>query len=377
MSLSDEIKDNRTKIHTDGYSMSVGELLSLYRDQELDVHPEFQRFFRWTATQKSRLIESILLGIPVPGIFVSQRENGVWEVVDGLQRLSTLFELTGVLRNSDGATRPPLVLEGTEYLPSLAGLTWDGKEDGTRRLDDEARLLIKRAKFDVKILKRESDVKAKYELFQRLNTGGTFLSDQELRNCIAIMIDRSFYKWMSELAVFNEFQGCIAMSDEALLQRQDQELVVRFLALRRRYDRDLRIDGDLGDFLNKEVARMAEDPTFNRDEERRVFEKTFTTLWQSMQDESFRRYDANRDRFVGKFLISAYEAIAIGLGSCIVLNEAYSQKNPREVAISIWQDPDFLNSIGAGANLRARIPATIGAGRKHFAKGDPDEVATC
>jgi hypothetical protein len=71
MALQDEILSQSVQIKTDSYAMSIGELLNLYRDQELDVHPEFQRVFRWTDIQKSRLIESILLGIPIPPIFVA------------------------------------------------------------------------------------------------------------------------------------------------------------------------------------------------------------------------------------------------------------------------------------------------------------------
>ena len=57
--------------------MSIGEIISLYKENEMDIHPEFQRFFRWTIEQKSRLIESILLGIPIPSVFVAQREDGI------------------------------------------------------------------------------------------------------------------------------------------------------------------------------------------------------------------------------------------------------------------------------------------------------------
>jgi hypothetical protein len=90
--LQEEIDKSRAIIRTDGYSMSIGEWISLYERSEIDIHPEFQRFFRWSPKQKSRLIESILLGIPIPQIFVAQREDGVWDVVDGLQRLSTIYQ---------------------------------------------------------------------------------------------------------------------------------------------------------------------------------------------------------------------------------------------------------------------------------------------
>ena len=98
MALQDEIIFKKKDISTDGYPMSIGELINLYKDGELDIHPEFQRFFRWTPTQRTKLIESILLGIPIPSIFVSQRKDGVWDVVDGLQRLSTIFEFIGILK---------------------------------------------------------------------------------------------------------------------------------------------------------------------------------------------------------------------------------------------------------------------------------------
>jgi uncharacterized protein with ParB-like and HNH nuclease domain len=85
-----------------GYSVSIGEWISIYEKDELDIHPEFQRFFRWSNRQKSRLIESILLGLPIPQIFVAQRPDGIWDVVDGLQRLSTIYQFVGILKNEEG-----------------------------------------------------------------------------------------------------------------------------------------------------------------------------------------------------------------------------------------------------------------------------------
>lgn len=83
-SLSERIKSLKKEIATDSYSMSIGELINIYSDHEIDIHPKFQRLFRWTPYQKTRFIESIMLNIPIPPIFVSQNENGVWDVVDGV-----------------------------------------------------------------------------------------------------------------------------------------------------------------------------------------------------------------------------------------------------------------------------------------------------
>lgn len=104
MGLQEELEKMRPEIRTDDYSMSIGEWISLYENDEIDIHPEFQRFFRWSKTQKVRFIDSILLGIPIPPIFVAQRQDGVWDVIDGLQRLSTIYQLVGILKDEGRKT---------------------------------------------------------------------------------------------------------------------------------------------------------------------------------------------------------------------------------------------------------------------------------
>ena len=125
MGLKEEINDKRKEIVVDSYPMSIGEMMNLYKDGELDVHPEFQRFFRWEEEQKTKLIESILLGIPIPPIFVSQKTNGKWDVIDGQQRLSTILQFLQVLKREDDSMYEPLILSGTKFLPSLDGVRWD------------------------------------------------------------------------------------------------------------------------------------------------------------------------------------------------------------------------------------------------------------
>jgi uncharacterized protein with ParB-like and HNH nuclease domain len=159
-------------MRTDGYGMSVGEWISLYEQGELDMHPEFQRIYRWGDWQKSRFIESLLLGIPIPPIFVSQRKDGVWDVVDGLQRLSTIFQFVGILKDENNKRQAPLVLKKTKYLPLLEDIVWDStflkrsadapaqtplieeekQENREKALTPAQRLLIKRAKISVSIL---------------------------------------------------------------------------------------------------------------------------------------------------------------------------------------------------------------------------------
>ena len=130
MPLQEEIDTTRQEIRTDGYSMSIGEWISLYEKNEIDIHPDFQRFFRWSEYQKSTFIESILLGIPIPPIFVSQRDDGIWDVIDGLQRLSTIYEFVGIFKPDNQHESTSLIaLQETTYLPSLKGKKWDDPND--------------------------------------------------------------------------------------------------------------------------------------------------------------------------------------------------------------------------------------------------------
>src|SRR5690349_20800470 len=129
--LDEEIGQHRSEIRTTQWSVSIGEIFSLYEKGQLEINPAFQRFFRWSDTQKTYLVESILLGLPIPPLFFAQAETGVLEVVDGVQRLSTLLQLRGILRSPvDGdlqnlRVREPLVMEPGQYLQHLNGLVWD------------------------------------------------------------------------------------------------------------------------------------------------------------------------------------------------------------------------------------------------------------
>ena len=119
----DEYLDiNSKKYIQDKYSMSLRELTTMYQNSEINLIPIYQRLFRWTGEQASKLIESILLGIPLPPIFVSVR-NGKWEVIDGVQRISSILWFYGKL--SDEKHKKPLTLSNLEILKELNGKTYN------------------------------------------------------------------------------------------------------------------------------------------------------------------------------------------------------------------------------------------------------------
>ncbi len=178
--LTEEIAKAQRLVRTDAYQMSVGEIVTMYDNREIIIDPEFQRLFRWDIGQKSKLIESLLLGIPLPSIFVFEKADGTWELIDGLQRISTILEFMGRLRTPQGNLQPPSILEATKYLPSLHNAVWETSENvpdvpaqDQKPIGKAEQLSVRRGRLGVEILKRPSDDQTKFDLFQRLNAGGS------------------------------------------------------------------------------------------------------------------------------------------------------------------------------------------------------------
>jgi len=366
MSLEEQVKDRARKIHAESYPMSIGEIISLYKEDEIDIHPEFQRLFRWSDTQKSKLIESLLLGIPIPPIFVSQRDDGIWDVVDGTQRLSTILEFIGVLKDQEGRALPALTLEETEYLPELASATWDGLNAFTNPM----KLDFKRKKLDFQIIKRESDPNTKYDLFQRLNTLGTRLSDQEIRNCLLVMINNTFYQWLQILSNDENFVNCLSFSENQMEQKYDMEIAVRFLVFHSINDNFI-LNKDISDFITDKIKEFAsQEMTWPK--LKNTFEVTFKDLNEALGEDCFKKYDSTAGKFKGKFILSAFEVLALGLGFHIQQNRSFTitADKIKEVAKQLWNNTDFISNSGSGSNAKGRLPKMIKIGRGLFVNGN-------
>lgn len=363
--LQEQIDHERKTIKTDAYPISVGELSSLYKENELDIHPEFQRFYRWDDERKSKFIESMLLGIPIPSIFVSQTKEGTWDVVDGLQRLSTIFQFMGILRDEKDVIVAPLVLTRTKYLPAMDGMQWE--EHGSEScISDAQRLFIKRAKLDVKIILRESDEKTKFELFQRLNTGGAELSEQEIRNAMLVAANAPFFAWLKNLAGFEPFRDCTALSDRPLEEQFNLELVLRFLVFRCMPSAQLKSVGDLGDFLTEQMMEFSAKFDEKKNAESDAFKKTFAYLAATVGPDAFRKFDGVRSRFSGGFLISGFEVVACGIGHGVYNAINLEKEDLLKRIKSFWADKTFVDATGSGIRASTRIPKTIHIGRKLF-----------
>ena len=355
MTLIEEVQDARQKVVTDGYEMSLGEIINLHKDKELVIDPIYQRLFRWDDQRKTRFIESLLLGIPIPPIFVFQGDNGVWELIDGLQRISTVLQFTGDLTGKRADDLGPLVLNGTRYLPSLDGKRWNSSgEDTEDGLGNRLQIDIKRARIRVEILKSESSETAKFELFQRLNTGGVGLSEQEVRNCILVSINKEFYEWLIRLSEYPSFKKITRQTETALDREVGTELALRFLAFRLvPYRNGLGVH----EYLDDALERLASKGVVDMESEYEIFTKTFDYLKASLNDSAFQKWDGKK--FTGKFLMSLFEVVSTGVAKNLDALDAMTKNERNEyldAKVKALQDNDVYSKYsGAGVTGTTRI----------------------
>lgn len=361
--LDNQILSRAKDAHTESYSMSIGEIKNLYEEGELDLHPEFQRFFRWTDEQKFKLIESILLGIPLPSFFVFQRNDGIWDIVDGLQRLSTIFEFMGILKNEENELVKPLIMGGTKYLPALDKRSW-GSEDSETMISDTIKRDFKRKKLDFNIILKQSDDSTKYDLFERLNTGGSSASSQEVRNAILIRENKKVFKILDELASNSDFTETTNLSDTLLEERFDLELITRFIIFK---DIELAVlnKTTAADYLTDELIRRAVDKNYDWEREINVFNSTFSIIKKTVDENAFKKYNVKKKKYEGGFVVSAFEVVAMGIAYNI---EKIDQQTIATKLPNLWESKDNGTIKWAGRNTTNRLLKTLQFGRTLFSK---------
>ncbi len=340
-----ELEQERKNIKTDSYRMSIGEIINLFKEGDMKLDPAFQRLFRWTNEQKSKFIESILLGIPIPEIFVSQDTEGKWTIVDGVQRISTILQLRGVLPNKD-----PLKMTSTKYLPALENLTWAD-------LPSEVQRIFKRAKLGINIILTENSIQAQYELFQRLNTGGLHLEPQEIRNCLIIMIKEEFYNKINALKDHTSFKNTLQLTEKKYEEEYHMELILRYLiAVYNNVDYQSYTMSSihLREFLDKETIALIENDDFNLDAAIEKFKEVFDWLDDKLGDTAFKRYDSAKDQFSGAFSNAAFEAITTGVTINFDKLKA-SESDFKSKVKGMLRSNTFLENIQHGVKSQKRF----------------------
>lgn len=348
--LEQQIADERARLSTDRMDISFGELMNMYKTGELIIRPEYQRLFRWTGFQKTSLIESILLGIPIPPVFVSEDENGIWELVDGLQRVSTIISFFGDLDEKLLVTNEePDIEEDNEnnvnkWMLESGSLVEELEGFNVDTLPKKYVINIKRAVCRVEILRGESNTAMKYELFKRLNSGGSKLTPQEIRNAIYRGIDPKINILIEELSKDENFKKLVCLSSQKRQELYDQELILRFIAFLNNVDR---INSNTEKYLDKFMEKAVKDKKFDTKSYRNLFVKVLKILKEAGDENVFRN---KRNAFVPAY----YEGIMIGIAQNV---EKY-ESNPAYVLKKIYQlkdDVDFKKYSGSASNSKNRI----------------------
>jgi len=286
-----------------------------YKSEEILI-PSFQRRFVWTLSQASALIESFLLGLPVPSVFFyKEEESQKLIVIDGQQRLKTIF---GYFDNKFPDTNKPFYLKGVDK-------KWMGKSFNDLSAPDKRRFKdsVLRA-----IIVEQLDPKDKtsiFHIFKRLNTGGTVLNAQEIRNCI---YDGDFNRSLHELNEMKEWREIIALP-RADNRMRDVELILRFLALKEEYKK---YKSPMKEFLNIFMVKYRNDKD-KVQEFKNIFNRTVTEI------------NSKLDRYPFRIKAGVHAAVLDSIMVAFALNLDRIPSNIRERHRQLLEDNEYIECI--------------------------------
>lgn len=274
----DEIPTEVRRISTQAYDKSVADLIRMMEDGDIGLNPEYQRNYVWDNKRASLLIESIILNVPIPVIYVSQEEDDTWTVIDGLQRLNSLkrffdrdFKLTGL-----------------EILADL-------NRSDIRSLNPKALRILKNGLIRVIMISHDSHPEIKYDVFMRLNKGAVKLTEQELRNCL---YRGSLNECLKNLAHNEQFLTLLNLSSPHK-RMMDCELILRFLAIQGNWSTDTwkveSYKGRMKTFLNEFIQRNQNVNQEQIQQYTDLFNTTINKVLAVMGEKAFRRINADGD----------------------------------------------------------------------------------
>ncbi|MGW6625707.1 DUF262 domain-containing protein [Nocardia sp. NPDC055002] len=344
--------------------ITLGEVATMYSSNELNILPEFQRLHRWSLEKKSNFVESILIGIPVPSVFVYETDLGTWELVDGLQRISTILEFMGLLRDVDNpGTLKRSIMASTKYLPSLKDVVWEARGPGEITLQKPLQLFFRRARLDFEILKHPSDPRTKYDLFQRLNRGGAYATEQEVRTCSMVLADPQFTQNLKDIAAQEGFRELFRITDEQHQKQKDLEYLIRILV---HVYVEYSLSMDVEEFLSTGILQIVERRI--QDEAIETAKWVLETLLRVRGQDALVPTDPPRPGGGGgRFTLRALEVIAVGIAKNRSSLDGWAESDEfiNERISAFWVDP-VATELSAGMRGTTRIQRSVPFGEKWF-----------
>ncbi len=323
-------------------SFSLRNMLDAIDEKSLDLAPDFQRLRVWKPVQKAQLIESILLQIPLPAFYFAEDKDGTLRVVDGVQRLSTIHEYCR--GGKDGRGGFPLT--GLEYVADVWGLRFKDLPAIWQRRIHNTQIIAN-------VIAPTTPAPVMYDVFRRINTGGTPLNAQEIRHCMSRQRSREFLKRMSQLDVF-----MLATPGQLHNQRRmiDREVVLRFVAFwllgPQKYE------PPMDEFLWGVTERL-DNPRQLPDEALEEIERSFITgltrAHQVFRGHAFRKWPLHDERYK-PFNRALFESWTVELAR---LSDTPSAAQAGLIASAAREamtaDADYISSITASTGDRVRV----------------------
>jgi hypothetical protein len=337
--LIENVDSQIINIRTKSLDVSFNELYDMYTDGELIISPDYQRLFRWEEEKQSRFMESLILEMPVPPIFVIEIKDGEYELIDGLQRVSSYLHFRGEVLGEE--TTKPLVLSGCDIVPALNGLTFE-------LLPKPLQIKIKRSFVRMEVIKKESEPSLKYHMFKRLNTGGELLSAQEIRNCTVRLLDSKALDFLDECSQNKNFKNVIyKIGKNSFRMKYDQELALRFFALKN----DLQsYKYPVTEYFTRYLEKITTgEEIFDYTKEKEIFEKTFYLINQSLGSSAFSS-KTKMDNEKNDFVLYYFDGITIALGRMIEAFDGF--QNFPELR-------KFINSVKFGEEIQSYKTGSI------------------
>ncbi len=348
--LEDQVEEQEQdltgrSIHTTSADAQVDSLYGRYRKGRLNIQPSYQRHYVWDAKKASLLIESILLGIPIPIIYLAEDQDNHVNVIDGQQRLTSLFSfIDGKLPNGK-----VFKLTGLNVFTDLKGKTFQDLSDAQQSTIEEYPLRTI-------TFTKDSDPELQYEIFSRLNTGSVALNDQELRNCI---YRGPFNDMIKELAEYDEFRKLLGLK-AAHPRMKDVELVLRFLSFYKKTY--INYASPSKSFLNDMMRENRMMPELDRKKLREIFKRAVLNTRALFGDNAFRRfYMGNEDEKEGYwdtkiFNVSLFEVTMDSMAR-IEPNVLMRHLDAlREALITLMStDAEFMLSISRASADKAQV----------------------
>ena len=344
-----QLAEQRRVVDFDTYDVTVDELLRRVQRGRIELAPVYQRQFRWDLDRQSALIESVLLGIPVPPLFMATNQTddlqNQWEVVDGLQRLMTLCHFAGdsemkeSLGVSLGSADKSLRIQGLDKLTYFNSFAFsEFPEDIKSALLDRPMRVV--------VLNDKSDLQVRYDLFERLNTGGIELTDQEIRECV---FRGEFIDMLVDLAKTEQFRTVVKLPDRKWKDGTPEEYVLRFFAYSEEY---LKFDHLVGEFLNNFTFRAHRSPEVGR--RGQEFLRVFTFLAECFPEGIKSRK--------GQTPVVLFEALSVGAALALQQNPELRPRSAEWAA-----EDDELRKLTTGAtNSRPRVRKRVEMCRDRF-----------